>query len=106
MLSEQEVAVCLAHINAKKAPGPDGLKGRVLKACRHQLKGPLTELFQKLLNANTVPHMWKILPIIPIPKGSGGILPDNFRPVALTSVFAKCMERIISKNIMSSLSII
>lgn len=36
-LSEEEVGKCLSKIRPNKAPGPDGLRGRVLKSCSHQL---------------------------------------------------------------------
>lgn len=32
-LSEEEVAMCLSKIRPNKAPGADGLQGRVLKVC-------------------------------------------------------------------------
>lgn len=36
-LSEEEVGTCLSRIRPHKAPGPDGLRGRVLKTCATQL---------------------------------------------------------------------
>lgn len=38
LLLEQEVAACLSHIDVNKAPGPHGLKGKVLKVCGYQHK--------------------------------------------------------------------
>lgn len=47
VLTEAEVAVSLARIKPSKAPGPDGLRGRVVKLCRFQLTAVFTELFQR-----------------------------------------------------------
>lgn len=54
--------------------------------CGNELKSPLT--------------ISVISTILPIHKTSGKTLPENYRPVALTSVLAKCMERIVSKHVM------
>lgn len=55
-LSEREIAMCLSKIRPNIAPGPDGLRGRVLKVCPHQLKGVITQLFQTLLDGCIFPH--------------------------------------------------
>ncbi len=58
-LSEEEVGRCLSRIKPNKAPGPDGLRGRVLKSCAQQLRGVITQLFQTLLDRCTFPNQWK-----------------------------------------------
>ena len=54
----------------------------------------LTNTFNLALNTNTIPHMWKLANIIPIPK------PDkdhntgtSFRPISLLSVISKTLEK-------------
>ncbi len=44
----------ISKIKPGKAGGPDGISGKVLKSCCHQLKCVLTRLFQALLQAGTV----------------------------------------------------
>lgn len=98
-LSEEEVGRCLFRIKPSKAPGPDGLRGRVLKSCAQQLRGVMTQLFQTLLDRCTFPNRWKKSIIIPVPKiPRAGALKD-FRPVALTPLLAKCMERVVSTHL-------
>ncbi len=89
----------LKQIRSCKAAGPDGLRGRVLKTCANELTDPLTKLFQFLLNSQSVPNLWKLSFIRPIPKKVGVKLFENFRPVALRSILAKCMERVISYHL-------
>ncbi len=43
--------------------------------------------------------MWKLSFIRPIPKKVGAKKFEDFRPVALTSKLAKCMERVISYHL-------
>ena len=88
-LTEEEVTACLSRINPNKAPGPDGLGGRLLKECKQQLRGVITMLFQHLLNTRTVPLSWKRSTIVPLPKKRNACILNDFRPVALTPILAK-----------------
>ena len=103
-LTETEVATSLARIKLGKAPGPDGLKARVIKTCRFELTPVLTKLFQLLLNNHCVPKSWKISDIVPVPKKPQATELNDFRPVALTSILGKCMERVIVNHLSSSLN--
>ncbi len=100
-LKEQEVGLCLSQTKPRKAPGPDGLCGHVLKVCSTQLRAVLTRLFQRLLYTCTVPRSWNVSTIRPVPKKPGPTDLNNFCPVALTPVMAKCMERVDSKHLTS-----
>jgi len=103
-LSEHEVLTCLKFIKPNKAPGPDSLKGKVLSVCATQLRSVLTRLFQLLLDKRIVPKSWKMSTIIPVPKKQGARLLNDFRPVALTSLLAKCMERVVGSRITASVA--
>ena len=94
-ISESDVLATLKRLNPHKAPGPDGIKGKLLKNCASQLSSIFTYIFQLLVNCHTMPRDWKMSTIIPIPKNSKASQPNDFRPVALTSVIAKCFERIL-----------
>lgn len=102
ILSEAEVAASLARIDPNKAPGPDVLEGRVIKSCRLQLTAVFTKLFQLLLNEHSFPKIWKLSSIIPVPKRPRPAEPNDFRPVALTSILGKCMERVEGINHLST----
>lgn len=102
-LSEEQFTFCLSRINLCKAPGPDGLRGRVLKMCAAQLTSVLTKLLQLLLHTCIVPETWKSSIIRPLPKMPGPKELNDFRPFALTSVLAKCMERVVSKHLTAAL---
>ena len=47
---KDDVVFVLSRVNPRKAPGPDGLKGKVLKVCTTQLVSVFTRLFQLLLD--------------------------------------------------------
>ena len=53
---------------------------------------------------HVMPCSWKRSTIIPMPKIPGAIHMKDFRPVALTSVVAKCMERIVCAQLTMSVA--
>ncbi|KAK1803331.1 hypothetical protein P4O66_004114 [Electrophorus voltai] len=73
--------------------GPDGICGRVLKACADQLAPVFTDIFNLSLT----------LGIVPVPKKPRPSDLNDYRPVALTSVVMKCFEKLVRDFITSSL---
>ena len=104
VISEESVNSVFARINPRKAAGPDGLGGRVLKECRHQLSHVFTRLFQLLFDTHCVPRIWRTSLITPVPKKPQAKVMNDFRPVALTSVLCKSMERIVCNHLTSSVA--
>ncbi|KAI5094887.1 protein GUCD1 [Silurus meridionalis] len=92
-LSTSEVCATLGRVNARKAAGPDGIPGSVVRACAEQL----AEVFMDILNLSLaqaiVPTCFKSATIVPVPKHSTTTELADFRPV--TPVIAKCFERLV-----------
>ncbi|KAK4810585.1 hypothetical protein QYF61_007322 [Mycteria americana] len=59
------------------------------------MAGPLSIIFQRSWESGEVPTDWKLANVIPIYKKSMREDPGNYRPVSLTSVPRKIMEKII-----------
>ncbi len=89
--------------NFRKAAGPDGITGRVLKSCADQLAGLFTSIFNESLATSVVPTSFKKSVIIPVPKNSKPSCLNDYRPVALTSTVMKVFERLLKKHIFSSI---
>lgn len=94
-LSTSAVQDALSKVNERKAAGPDGIPGRVLRACAGQLSPVLADIFNLSLAQGVVPTCLKTSTIVPVPKQSATGSLNDFRPVALTPVIAKCFERLI-----------
>lgn len=101
VICSSDVLSGLLKLQPNKSTGPDGLKARVLKDCAHQLYQVFTRLFQLLLDNHTVPMAWKFTKIRPVPKHSGASAPNDFRPIAITSVLCKTMERVLANHVTS-----
>ncbi len=91
------------RVNIRKAVGPDGIPGRVLKACAYQLAGVFTDIFNLSLSLSVVPSCFKKSTIVPIPKKNKITCLNDWRPVALTPIFSKCFEKLIRDHICSVL---
>ncbi len=102
-LSEVDVRRELKRVNVRKAAGPDGITGRVLRSCADQLAGLFTSIFNESLATAVVPTSFKKSVIILVPKNSKPSCLNDYRPVALTSTVMKVFERLLKKHICSSI---
>lgn len=80
----------LRAVDLRKATGPDGISGRVLK---DQVAGIFTRIFNQSLSQSTLPPCLKASVIVPLPKKATITGHNDYRPVALTSAVMKCFEK-------------
>ena len=78
--------------------------GKILKECSSQLCIVFTRLFQLLLNLHFVPRSWRSSTIVPIAKKNNAKEMNDYRPVALTPIICKCMERIVCNQLTCSVA--
>ena len=97
--SQEEVKALLVNIDGSSAMGPDELHPLVLKHCADAIAYPLYVIFSRSLSKGIVPEAWKISTVIPIFKKGNRYDPLNYRPISLTSVCCKTMERLICRHI-------
>ncbi len=83
--------------------GPDGIPGRLLRACAFQLAGVFTDILNLSLSLSVVPSCLEKSTIVPIPKKNVITCLNDWRPVALTPIFSKCFEKLVSDYICSVL---
>ena len=74
--------------------GPDWIHPRALKDLADVMVGPLSIIYQRSSESGEVPADWKLADVIPIYKSMKED-PGNYRPVSLTSIPGKIMEKII-----------
>ena len=102
-VTEHEVRRAFMRVNIRKAAGPDGISGRVLRSCAVQLAPVFTTIFNLSLAQSVVPTCFKSSIVVPVPKIASPACMNDYRPVALTSVVMKCFERLVKDNICSVL---
>jgi len=102
--SEDEVYNALCLIDPSKACGPDCIPGRLLKEGAPWLSEPLVALFNLSLKTGELPSDWTSANVTPVHKKGSKHCPKNYRPISLTSIVVKIMERMVHRKIMNFLS--
>ncbi|CAG4966884.1 unnamed protein product [Colias eurytheme] len=99
-IKQKEVLKLLRNLDVDKASGPDGIPALVLRNCAPELSPILTRLYRLSYSTGVVPESWKIANVQPIPKKGSRADPTNYRPISITSILGKVMERLLNKNLM------
>jgi len=91
IIQEEAVNNLLCHLDTHKSMGLDGIHPRVLR----ELAKPLSIICQQSWLTGEVPDDWRITSVTAIYKKGWKEDPGINRPVSLTSVLGKIMERFI-----------
>ena len=93
------VARAISTLNPNSAVGYDGIHPRLLRALSDYLSLPLSIIFNSSLHSGILPVDWLHSIVVPIFKKSHRYETLNYRPVSLTSVPCKVMEKLIVSHI-------
>ena len=103
-ITNEDVLSAIKATKLNSAPGPDGLPPIFLHKCASPLLNPLKIIMKKSLLNSDIPHNWKEAVITPIYKGKGEKSdPAVYRPISLTNIIIKLLERIIRSYIIQYL---
>ncbi len=105
IIDEDSVSEVLGRIDPSKACGPDEIPGRLLKEGAPWLVEPLTKLFNMSLQSGCLPTDWRRANVTPMFKKGNKHSPANYRPISLTSLVVKCLERLVHARIMEFLDV-
>jgi len=102
-IHQKEILKILRSLDVNKASGPDGIPAIVLRRCAPELSPPLTRLYRLSLETGIVPKSWKLAHVQPVPKKGSRADPNNYRPIAITSILCKVMERALNNKLLAHL---
>lgn len=100
LFEEETIFQELKSLKECKSPGPDEIPAKLLKELARELAKPLSLVCQKSFDTGILPPDWKLAHITPLYKSGGRASANNYRPVSLTSICCKVMEKIIKKQLM------
>ena len=100
-ITKNVIRTKLDELDPSKSPGPDTIHPRVLKEVSTIVEEPLYLIFKKSIELGKVPSKWKLASVTPIYKGKGSkSLPENYRPISMTSICCRIMESIVRDSLM------
>ena len=100
----KELKDALKKMKTKKAPGPDGITGEMLKHLGACSRAVLLKIFNHSWIKGVVPVVLKEAIVIPVPKK--GVDKKNrlsYRPISLLSCVGKLLERMINRRLINHL---
>ena len=98
MITTDEVLRELNNLNTTKSPGPDGLHPMILKNLAEVIAEPLCCIYNSTLLNGKLPSDWKKAIISPRFKGGDRKKPESYRPISLTCISCKVLEKIITRR--------
>ena len=91
-LYSYEVEKALSKVT-KTSPGHDNIPYWVFKDCSFELADVVTHIFNCSLKSSVVPSQWRAAVITPVPKTSNPATLSDFRPISVTPILSRILER-------------
>ena len=103
VVTPELVAKKIKAMKDNKSPGVDGIPPKLLMETVEQISIPLARVFNLSLKEGVVPFEWKEANIIPLFKKGSRNKSEKYRPVSLTSVICKLLQRLIKDHMVEFL---
>ncbi len=103
-ITTKKVQEHLDNILESKSPGPDGMHSKVIRELKDELATPFTQIFKQSMEVSELPINWKRANVIPIFKKGQKSKPGNYRPVSLTVIACKIMEKLVRDEIIDHMT--
>ena len=75
--------------------GPDGFPPQLFKKLSGSLAKPLSLIYSSFVSVGCMPRAWAHATVTPIYKSGSASTTSNYRPISLTCVASKIMERVV-----------
>ena len=102
-VDQDTVKTYLMDIDPNKSNTQECIHPRILKECAEGFSLPVTLIYQMSLQHGTVPPQWKKGIVTPIHKNGSRHMAQNYRPITMTSMLCRILEKIIKKTVVAHL---
>jgi len=95
-VQEQEINIIIQSFQSKDSIGGlDEFSVKHVKSVVDIISKPLSYLFNLCIEQGIFPKILKISKVVPIHKSGSKDNPNNYRPIALQSIFSKILEKLL-----------
>lgn len=91
----EEVGKIIDDLKENKSAGNDEIAPKILKKCKNEIKGIITIIINDIIEKEQIPNELKNTQIIPVYKKGDTKNLNNYRPISITNIIAKILEKII-----------
>ena len=102
-IPEESVRKEIMSLNINKSCGPDEVNPLLLIKLVDFVVGLLTVIMNTSIDCGVLPNDWKKAYVSPIYKKGAKNLAENYRPISLTSIPCKLMEKLVKNAVISHL---
>ena len=99
IISDDEIALLLKNMDGNKSPSSDGYHPCFIKELADFIIEPIGIIFRNSMESGTIPSQWKEVRVSAIYKKGNKKLAGNYRPVSITSVLCRILEKLIRNQI-------
>jgi ribonuclease HI len=100
-ISDAEIDFAISSLRPGKAPGADEVTIEMIRELPPSGSILLRRLVRQSIRTGVVPSTWKLGLVMPLPKpGKDTQRPQNWRPVTLTSILSKIVERVVCERLL------
>nr|CAI5856891.1 unnamed protein product [Callosobruchus analis] len=103
-VTTEDVIHVIANIPNKKSTGPDEIPASLVKQNSDIFAPVLADFINKSVTAGEFPAELKLASLIMVFKKGDKCNADNYRPIALLSIFSKIIEKVVARKIENYLS--
>jgi reverse transcriptase-like protein/retrotransposon-encoded endonuclease len=104
-ITEIQVKEAIKSSKTNNSTGPDNINIQHLKHLGINAIIYLTKIYNLAIQTNTLPHIWKLAKIIPIPKPHKDLGDSlSYRPISLLSPIVKTLEKVILPEITQNIT--
>ena len=102
-ITAEDIMKRLLKLDINKSAGPDNIHSKILREVAEPFSPVLESIYRKSLDEGILPHQWKKANVVPLHKKGSRKTPGNYRPVSLTAICCKILERIIRDGLVEYL---
>jgi len=102
-VGDHDILVAVNKLKSNLSAGPDGFPPMLFKRTKFSICEPLVLLYRQLLSVACVPDVWENAVATPLHKKGPGTVISNYRPISVTCVPCRVLERVVVSKIYNHL---